>query len=79
MEELRLELTTELKENETKLAPRLDKRESIVYNLLSSDPIYIDELSEEAKMDISDVSGILLNLEMKKFARQLPGKNFVRE
>lgn len=57
---------------------KLDKCEVLVYNLLSSEPRYIDELSEAAGMNISDISRILLNLEMRKFIRQLPGKNFVR-
>ncbi len=56
----------------------LDKRENMVYNLLSSDPQHIDELCEETGMGISEVSRILLNLEIKRFVRQLPGKTFVK-
>lgn len=58
--------------------PGLDKDENIVYNLLTSDPRHIDELSEEGNMRIPDVSRILFNLETRKLAKQLPGKNFVR-
>lgn len=56
----------------------LDKEENIVYNLLSSDPQHIDELSEVAGMGVSDISKILLSLEMKRLTRQMPGKNFVK-
>lgn len=57
---------------------KLDKRESLVYNLLSSDPRHMDELSEESGIAIGELSAILLSLEIGKFARQLPGKNFVK-
>jgi DNA processing protein len=57
---------------------KLDKCESLVYNLLSSEAVCIDELSETSGMKITDLSGILLNLEMRRFIKQLPGKNFVK-
>ena len=63
---------------QNKLAPELDKCESLVYNLLSSEPRYIDELCEESGIGLSRISGILINLEIKKLARQLPGKKFAR-
>jgi len=78
LEELKLEIKTSLEENEDRLHPKLDKRETLVYNLLSSEPRYIDELSEESGIAITEVSRILLNLEIKRFVRQLPGKNFVK-
>lgn len=56
----------------------LDKYESLVYTLLSSDPKHIDNISEESGMGLNRVAGILLNLEIKSFAKQLPGKNFVK-
>jgi len=56
----------------------LDKEESLVYNLLSSGPRHIDELSEETNLGVAKISRILINLEIRKIARQLPGKNFVR-
>ncbi|MBU4312400.1 MAG: DNA-processing protein DprA [Candidatus Omnitrophica bacterium] len=78
LEELRLEDGSRSLESRQLGCVGLDKRENIVYNLLSSDPQHIDELCEEAGMGISDVSRILLNLEMKRFVRQLPGKTFVK-
>ena len=65
--------------NKEYLSPRLDKWESLVYNLLSSEPQHIDELSGALKLKVSEISSILLNLEMKKLASQLPVKNFVKE
>ena len=58
-------------------APILDKYESLVYTLLSSDPKYIDDICLESGIAPNRIAGILLNLEIKKFAKQLPGKNFV--
>jgi len=56
----------------------LDKEENLVYTLLSSEPRHIDELCQESGMALNRVSKVLLDLEIKKFAKQLPGKNFVR-
>ncbi|MDP2921734.1 MAG: DNA-processing protein DprA [Candidatus Omnitrophota bacterium] len=57
---------------------KLDKNESLVYTLLSSDPIHIDDICRESGMELGRISGMLLSLEIKKFAKQLPGKNFVK-
>lgn len=57
---------------------KLDKSESLVYNLLTSEPQYIDELSEASGVAINEISRVLLSLEIKKCAQELPGKNFVR-
>ncbi|MFC1621671.1 DNA-processing protein DprA [Candidatus Omnitrophota bacterium] len=70
---------TGIHNNKEYLPPRLDKYESLVYNLLTSEPQHIDELSAVLKLKVNDISSILLNLEMKKLIRQLPGKNFVKE
>jgi len=56
----------------------LDKDESLVYTLLSSDPKYIDDICRESGIGFNRIAGILLKLEIKKFTKQLPGKNFVK-
>ena len=56
----------------------LDKNENLVYTLLSSDPKYIDDICLESGIAFNKIAGILLGLEIKKFAKQLPGKNFVK-
>lgn len=78
LEELSLQISAGLKQDEESLLPKLDKKETLVYNLLSSEPQHIDELSEASSIGITEISRILLDLEMRRFARQLPGKNFVR-
>ena len=56
----------------------LDKNENLVYTFLSSDPKYIDDICQESGIALNRVFSILLNLEIKKFVKQLPGKNFVK-
>ncbi|MCX5692940.1 MAG: DNA-processing protein DprA [Candidatus Omnitrophica bacterium] len=56
----------------------LDKDESLVYTLLSSDPKYIDDICLESGIALNRIAKILLDLEIKKFVKQLPGKNFVK-
>ena len=55
-----------------------DKDEDRVYGLLSEEAIQMDELVEKSNLDIPQISGILLRLQMKKLVRQLPGKQFVK-
>lgn len=77
-EELELEIARCTKKN-ISLSPVLDKIESLVYNLLSSEPKHIGELCEASTLGMGEISRALLSLEMKRFARQLPGKNFVKD
>jgi DNA processing protein len=56
----------------------LDKNESLVYTLLSSDQKYIDDICRESGIALNRIAKILLDLEIKKFIKQLPGKNFVK-
>jgi DNA processing protein len=78
LEELDLQIRSNLKEPRRNIYPILDKEEAMVYTLLSSEPRHIDELSEGSGIGVANISRILLNLEIKKFTRQLPGKNFVK-
>ncbi|MFC1624063.1 DNA-processing protein DprA [Candidatus Omnitrophota bacterium] len=78
LEELDLEISDSLRKSERILLPKLDKKETLVYNLLSSGPKHIDEISEESGMALTEISRILMDLEIRRFAKQLPGKNFVK-
>ncbi|MFA5062698.1 MAG: DNA-processing protein DprA [Candidatus Omnitrophota bacterium] len=55
-----------------------DKSENRLYGLITRQAVTLDELIGKANMDVSRVSGILLNLQVRKLIRQLPGKQFVR-
>ena len=49
-----------------------------IYDKLSSDPIHIDELAEQAETSTADALVSLLSLEFKGLVRQLPGKLFLK-
>lgn len=50
-----------------------------VYKILSDEPLYIDEILDKAKLERSKVPKVLLNLELKRLIKELPGKQFVRK
>ncbi|MDD2679403.1 MAG: DNA-processing protein DprA [Candidatus Omnitrophica bacterium] len=52
--------------------------ENRLYDLITSEAVSLEELIEKANMDIPEISAILLNLQLRKLIRQLPGKQFVR-
>lgn len=56
----------------------LPPEEASMYGRLSSDPRHIDQLASALSLTSSQALGILLALELKGAARQLPGMMFVR-
>jgi len=58
----------------------LSVNELSIFRLLSTDePAHIDQLAEESKLSIPELTSALLGLEMRELIRQLPGKCFVRK
>lgn len=55
----------------------LTEEERVIKDLLSYDPIYIDDLAEKAGMRVERVAGLLVKLQIKNAVRVLPGKNFI--
>jgi len=55
-----------------------NEEERKIFSLLSQESTGIDELQEKTDMDISRISGILVTLQIAKYIRELPGKQFVR-
>ena len=67
------------KEGSAKLPPPpLKENEKKVYELLSDEPRHIDSLIQESKLPASQVSAVLLMLQIKKLVKELPGKMFMR-
>jgi len=58
---------------------KLEGEESRVYSLLSDEPSYIDDISERSGLLLNQVSGILLNLQLKKLVKEKPGKLYYKE
>jgi DNA processing protein len=56
----------------------LNETEAQVYDLLSWEPIHIDDLIEKSGVPAADLSGLLLSMELKGFLRQLPGPSYIR-
>jgi len=59
--------------------PQLTPDENTVFLRLSAEPKHIDLLMSESSLAPGALSGVLINLELKGLAKQLPGKYFVRE
>jgi DNA processing protein len=59
--------------------PDLSDDERTLLALLSPDePAHIDALAEKSGLAVSELAGLLLNLEMRDAVRQLPGRSYVR-
>jgi len=56
----------------------LSDQENFVYNYINERPIHIDELTGHCGLPISGTASILLQLELKRLVKQLPGKFFTR-
>lgn len=60
------------------LAVELNASERRVYELLSAEPIHIDDISGQLAVPIHELLVTLLELEFKGIIRQLPGKQFIK-
>jgi DNA processing protein len=59
-------------------AIHLTENEQKVLNLLSHEPVHIDQLARQTSMPASQLLAILLDLEFKYALKQLPGKFFIK-
>jgi len=57
----------------------LDEAESIIWEALSYEPIFLDALAEKLDQPTSRILNILLKLELKGYVKQLPGMSFARK
>lgn len=57
---------------------KLDKKLEAIYNILSNNPMHIDEIINQSKMRIEEVSLFLMQLQLRHLVKELPGKNFMR-
>ncbi|HWW75155.1 MAG TPA: DNA-processing protein DprA, partial [Pyrinomonadaceae bacterium] len=64
----------------TREPAELSEPERAVFKLITPDaPAHIDALAEACGLPISELSGVLLALEMRELVRQLPGRCYVRK
>jgi DNA processing protein len=59
--------------------PSLTPEEKSVLECITNEPKHIDIIMNECRSTAGRLSGVLINLELKGLAKQLPGKYFVRE
>jgi len=62
-----------------KLEPSIPDEYKPIYNILSKNPIHIDEISRTLNLKVSHVSFVLTMLELDGNIKQLPGKMYIRE
>ena len=56
----------------------LSAQEMRAYDVLSLQPLHVDQLSARVRQPLGDVAQILLELELKGVVWQLPGQLYVR-
>jgi len=57
----------------------LTESERKVYKILADEPLYIDDIFKKSGLDSAIASKVLLNLQLKRLIKELPGKQFVRK
>ncbi|MFH1825386.1 MAG: DNA-processing protein DprA [Candidatus Firestonebacteria bacterium] len=57
---------------------KLTDIENKIFSLLSNEPEHIDDLARKSNVAINLLSSVLINLEIKGFIKQYPGKLFIK-
>ncbi len=79
LEELQLSLLPVLKSKPHPVdSPQLNAFEQKIVDILPTEPLHIDTISEQTQLSTSDVLVNLLSLEFKGIVRQMAGKMFLR-
>jgi DNA processing protein len=58
--------------------PDLDEPQRRVWDYLAGQPRHLDEVVQQLGLSVSQLTGVLLTLEMKKVVRRLPGNRYER-
>ncbi len=64
--------------NQSEASVALSAKEMQAYEVLSLQPLHVDQLSVRVQQPLPEMAEVLLNLEIKGVVRQLPGKLYVR-
>lgn len=76
LEELRLPQAASSQKPSLNVSFSLTPQEAGIFALLAESPLHIDDIIVRSELTVSDVSAILLRLELKGAVAQLPGKHF---
>jgi len=52
--------------------------ERALYNIISPQPISLDDIIDKLNLDVSKIATLLLRLQMRRLIKELPGKQFVK-
>lgn len=72
-----LDLDFKSDENQSKIE-FASKEEEVIYNIIDSEQVQIDEISQKSGIDMSNLLVILLNMEFSGKIKQLPGKYYIK-
>jgi len=86
LEELKVQmsgaLNAEKLENQPEGAPPpppdLSREETKIYAILGDEPMHIDMIANQSARSVSELSSVVLGLEMKRLIKPLPGKFYVK-
>jgi len=62
----------------TKVAPKLNAKEKVIYDMLTNEAMHIDQLAIKAEISTTEALTTLLSLELNGNVRQMAGKMFIR-
>jgi len=68
-----------LKKRAERIEISLSEEEKRIMNVLSSEPMYVDEIVEKTGMEVSRILELMFSLEIKGAVRQLPGKKYLSQ
>ncbi len=57
----------------------INELEAKVYKILTTEPVHADELAARTKLSIGQIAQVVLHLQLKELAKELPGKYFIKE
>lgn len=63
---------------EKTILPDLTGNEMQVFKVITDTPVHVDMIAELSKKDVSELSMILLTLELKGIIKQVPGAKYIR-
>jgi DNA processing protein len=83
LEELKWPIVPENIQREIELSPPVitpafSTQEKRIWDLLQDEPVHVDQMVRQTEIGIAPLLSILLEMEIKGWIRQLPGKYFVR-
>jgi DNA processing protein len=72
-------LMPEPDEQKAPWSPALNPDQKRVWDLLSGDPLHVDQIVRESRLGIAPLLSLLLEMELQGWIQQLPGKYFIRK